>query len=228
MASKSRACGTDISVAPATIHSSCSTNSGIWNGARSGPATCIVPMRGKRFSNRSSHATKERRKVSPFKATPPSLSRTYTNSWKPRASISRSAFRQIGFSGRESVICASGRLGDRRIMSSGSTRAFTTRQGGELVSSASSRRQSGMASRRAVPPRRIHRHELALRVKECRRVLQQARDVRAMDQRGQRGHQRFACSFMRSPTISGLSCVRSRCQKQLKCGHSRVYGCSLR
>lgn len=49
-------------------------------------------------------------------------------------------------------------------------------QGGELDAPATDCRQSGVASRRAFPARRIHCHQLELLVKEYRRVLQQARD----------------------------------------------------
>src|SRR5262249_8826722 len=74
------------------------------------------------------------------------------------------------------------------------------------------------ASRRTLSPRRLHRdeHEPPGRARRC--FLQQARDVRAIDQGGKRRDQvdatvcrtftstRCGSSFMHSPTISAISC----------------------
>ena len=45
-----------------------------------------------------------------------------------RGTVETIAFRQIRFSRRKSVVCSNGRLGDHRIMSNDSTRAFITRR----------------------------------------------------------------------------------------------------
>jgi hypothetical protein len=55
----------------------------------------------------------------------------------------------------------------------------------KLDESAPSRRQGRMAAGRALSARRIHRHQHGEVCRECGRLLQQARNVRAMDQRGQ-------------------------------------------
>jgi YVTN family beta-propeller protein len=47
----------------------------------------------------------------------------------------------------------------------------TSLPGGELGAPAPGCRQGGVAPRRAVPARRLHRHELAAGIEECRRVL---------------------------------------------------------
>jgi hypothetical protein len=57
--------------------------------------------------------------------------------------------------------------------------------GGKLDKAASRRRQGRMASGRTLHARRLHRHQLGEAGGECRRLLQQAWDVRAVDQGGQ-------------------------------------------
>ena len=47
------------------------------------------------------------------------------------------------------------------------------------------RRQGRMASWRTLSARRLHRHQHGEATRECRRLLQQARDLRTVDQRGQ-------------------------------------------
>jgi Transposase DDE domain group 1 len=95
--------------------------------------------------------------------------------------------------------------------------------GRNLEQAAECYRQARVASRRTLSPRRLHRdeHEPPGRARRC--FLQQARDVRAMDQGGQRRRSsgrdcraerspptRCGSSFMRSPTTSAISCARWR------------------
>ena len=95
--------------------------------------------------------------------------------------------------------------------------------GRKLDQAAPCRRQGRMASGRIVPARRLYRHQYGEARRKRRRLLQQARYVRTMDQGGQGGDQmdtgchaalspptRSAFSFMRSPTISAISCARWR------------------
>src|SRR5215471_18290773 len=99
--------------------------------------------------------------------------------------------------------------------------------GRNLDQAAEGDRQGRVASRRTLSPRRLHRdeHEPPGRARRC--VLQQARDVRAMDQ----APMRCGSSFMRSPTTSAISCARwrrrsrsrNKCSKRF-CGSSRSYG----
>ena len=57
--------------------------------------------------------------------------------------------------------------------------------GRKLDEAAPRRRQGRMAPGRTLPARRLHRHQHGEAGRECRRLLQQARHVRAMDQGGQ-------------------------------------------
>ena len=56
---------------------------------------------------------------------------------------------------------------------------------GKLVAAAPGDRQGRMASGRALSARRLHRHQHVETRRECCRLLQQVRHVRAMDQGGQ-------------------------------------------
>ena len=57
--------------------------------------------------------------------------------------------------------------------------------GGKLDEAAPCRRQGRMASWRTLSARRLHRHHHGEAGGDCRRLLQQARDLRTVDQRGQ-------------------------------------------
>jgi hypothetical protein len=88
-------------------------------------------------------------------------------------------------------------------------------------------RQVQVAPGRALSARRVHRDQHEPSNRACRRLPQQARNMRATDQGGQRRAQvdtavkpdirrqrstapasQYGSSFMRSPTISAISCAR--------------------
>ena len=95
--------------------------------------------------------------------------------------------------------------------------------GGKLDEAAPGRRQGRVASGRTLSARRLHRHQHGAAARECRRLLQQARarassgSKRARARSNGRGCHAarspptpFGFSFMRSPTISAISCARWR------------------
>src|ERR1700722_5524964 len=64
-------------------------------------------------------------------------------------------------------------------------RSYANPSSRNLDEAAPRRRQGRMASGRTLPARRFHRHQHGKAGRECRGVLQQARDLRAVDQGGQ-------------------------------------------
>jgi hypothetical protein len=172
-------------------------------------------MAGARCSTHGSRAIAARPSGAYYAAMRPSRSRMCMSTWRRRASLTR-------------FVCPPTRCSRRRSRRSSrgpwapALRPTLLRElplsGAELEPVASRRGEGGVAPRRAVPARGLDRHEPASLSQEGRCLLQWARDVRATDQ-GRRGRDQvdaavvqdvrcqFGSSFMRSPTISAVSCA---------------------
>src|SRR5262249_46039159 len=107
-----------------------------------------------------------------------------TSFWRRSGSNTRSGYRPTRFCRAGSAICSRAQSDDLRTMCAVPCQFQLS--GRNLDQAAKGYRQGRVASRRTLSPRRLHRdeHEPPTRARRC--FLQQARDVRAMDQGGQR------------------------------------------
>jgi hypothetical protein len=104
-----------------------------------------------------------------------------TTSSKPKGSNTPFACRRTASCRSGSAICSNARFAPIacKLLLSGQ----------KLVETAPGDRQGRIASGRTLSARRTHRHQHVESRRECGRLLQQARDVRTMDQGGQRHDQ---------------------------------------
>ena len=207
LASRRTASGTGITTAPAIIHCSCSISSAIWSAARFVPATSIAPMAGRACLIPSWRAITARSRAS-ISAADAGFANPdvyeYLEAEGIKYAIRLPANRvlqdRIGYLLKRPV----GRPPNH-------VRRYLRQlhlSGRKLVEAAPGRRQGRMASGRALSARRLHRHQHGAARRECRRLLQQARHVRAMDQGGQ-GRDQMDAAFLpllrrqrRSPSAS--------------------------
>ena len=101
---------------------------------------------------------------------------------KLRASSMRSGFRPTGFYRIRSATCSSAQSGDRRTKCAVPMR---THQAGTWTKPRRVVAKVEWHPGELLPARRFHRHQHGEAGRECRGVLQQARDLRAVDQGGQ-------------------------------------------
>jgi len=99
------------------------------------------------------------------------------SAWRPSASNMRSGFPPTASCKSGLATCSRAWSGVRRTKCAASTRTSPIRP-----EAGQNRRQGRMASGRTLPARRLYRHQHGEAGRQCRRLLQQARDVRAMDQ----------------------------------------------
>src|SRR5262249_54045409 len=166
---------------------SCSISLATSNAVLCGPATCTALTSGTMCSSLSWRATRARSHASIFERTRPLQCPRSTSSWKPSGSNHDPATGQPGSAEQDRLSAHA----PSRTTSAPCAPVPCQFQlsGRNLDQAAEGYRQGRVASRRTLSPRRLHRdeHEPPGRARGC--VLQQARDVRAMDQGGQRRDQ---------------------------------------
>ncbi len=126
---------------------------------------------------------------------PPSPHRTSMSFWKPRVFSTRSVCRRAKFYRKASPICSDDRSAGRRTMCGAIMQTSATRPGpGTRPDGSSPRacpREGGgrVASGRAIPTGRLHRHQPEPSYRARRRLLQSARHGGATHQGRQERHQ---------------------------------------
>src|SRR6516162_9798496 len=164
----------DSSVSPTHgVRCSCSTSSAIWNAAICDPATCTAPMAGTTCSSRSSCAIAAGSGASISGPMPPSPCRVSTSTWRLSTSNTRSG-------------CP-----PTKCCRTGSATCSNDRSDGPQ-----------MASGRALSPGRLRRDQHEPSSRAGRRLLQQARHGRAVDQRRQ------GCDQVDAAVMPDVRCQR--------------------
>ena len=194
------------------------------------PGNVQAPTAGRACSSRSSYGIAAGSGASISGPMPHSPCQASTSTWRLSTSNTRSVCPPTRSFRKGSAICSSAQTDGRRTRSGATTRIHLP--GGKLDEAGPSDRQGRVASGRTVSARRLHRdeHEPPGRARRC--LLQQTRDVRAVDQGRQRRDQvdavvmpnvrrptRCGSSFMRSPTTSAISCGLWRRRSRSRTGH---------
>src|SRR5499433_3071162 len=120
MASRRTASGTAITIAPAIIRCSSSTNSAIWNAVRCVLGMCTALTAGTTCSSPSWRATRAKSHASIFERTRPLQCPRSTSFWRRSGSNTRSGYRPTRFCRAGSAICSRAQSDDLRTMCAGS------------------------------------------------------------------------------------------------------------
>src|SRR5215469_9230125 len=173
--------------APAITRCWCSTSLATSNAVLCVAATCTALTAGTTCSSPSWRTTRARPHASIFERMRPLQCPRSTSFWRRSGLNTRSGYRPTRFCRAGSAICSRAQSDDLRTMCAGSMPISAIRPEPGPSRGGLSPRSSGIP--KTLSPRRLHpdKHEPPGRAHRC--VLQQARDVRAMDQGGQRRDQ---------------------------------------